>query len=127
MRTLKEVKERLEEIVTYGSNNGSVSFCIYTEDNNNLLKDYFSEVFDYINEIRDNYNKILGNGDEVVYSVIDNFCYDISNYIDDNMDDNMEDEENINALLDYIENEYNYFGEFDRVIIDELMKEILEY
>ena len=129
MRTLKEVKERLEEIVTYGSNNGSVSFCIYTEDNNNLLKDYLSEVFEYINEIRDKYNKILENGDEVVYSVIDNFCYDISNYIDDNMDDNMEDEneENINALLNYIENEYNYFGEFDRVIIDKLMKEILEY
>ena len=124
MRTLKEVKERLEEIVNYGSNNGSVSFCIYTEDNDNLLKDYFSEVFDYINEIRDKYNKILENGDEVVYSVIDNFCYDISNYIDDNMDEN---EENINALLNYIENEYNYFGEFYRVIIDKLMNEILEY
>ena len=124
MRTLKEVKERLEEIVKYGAN-GSVSFCIYTQDNNNLLKDYFSEVFDYINEIRDNYNKILENGNEVVYSVIDNFCYDISNYIDDNMED--ENEENINALLNYIKNEYNYFGEFDRVIIDKLMKEILEY
>ena len=124
MRTLKEVKERLEEIVKYGANNGSVSFCIYTKDNNNLLKDYFSEVFDYINEIRDNYNKIL-DGNEVVYSVIDNFCYDISNYIDDNMED--ENEENINALLNYIKNEYNYFGEFDRVIIDKLMKEILEY
>ena len=125
MRTLKEVKERLEEIVTYGSNNGSVSFCIYTEDNNNLLKDYLSEVFDYINEIRDNYNKILENGNEVVYSVIGNFCYDISNYIYYNMED--ENEENINALLNYIENEYNYFCEFDRVIIDKLMKEILEY
>ena len=122
MKTLKEVKERLEEIVEYGANNGSVSFCIYTEDNNNLLKNYLSEVFDYINEIRDNYNIILENGDEVVFSVIDNFCYDISNYIDDNM----EDEENINALLNYIKNEYNYFGEFDRVIIDKLMEEILE-
>ena len=84
-----------------------------------LLKDYFSEVFDYINEIRDNYNIILENGNEVVYSVIDNFCYDISNYIDDNMEDE-------NAFLNYIKNEYNYFGEFDRVIIDKLMEEILE-
>ena len=126
MKTLKEVKERLEEIAKYGANNGSVSFCIYTEDNNNLLKDYLSEVFDYINEIRDNYIIILEYGNEVVYSVIDNFCYDISNYIDDNMEDENENEENINALLNYIKNEYNYFGEFDRVIIDKLMEEILE-
>ena len=124
MRTLKEVKERLEEIVKYGANNGSVSFCIYTKDNNKLLKDYLSEVFDYINEQRDNYDTILENGDEVVFSVIDNFCYDISNYIDYNME--YENEENINALLNYIKNEYNYFGEFDRVIIDKLMEELLE-
>ena len=124
MKTLKEVKERFEEVVKYGANNGSVSFCIYTKDNNNIIKDYLSEVFDYINEQRDNYNIILENGDEVVFSVIDNFCYDISNYIDDNMED--ENEENINALLNYIKNEYNYFGEFDRVIIDKLMEEIIE-
>ena len=123
MRTLKEVKERLEEIVKYGANNG-VSFCTYTKDNNNIIKEYLSEVFDYINEQRDNYDTILENGDEVVFSVIDNFCYDISNYIDYNMED--ENEENINALLNYIKNEYNYFGEFDRVIIDKLMEEILE-
>ena len=132
MRTLKEVKERFDEIVKYGSNNGNVSFCIYTEDNNNLLKDYLSEGFDYINEIRDNYNIILENGNEVVYFVIDNFCYDISNYINDNMEDeenitNEKDTENINILIDYVKNEYNYFGEFDRVIIDKLMEEILEY
>ena len=124
MKTLKEVKERFEEVVKYGANNGSVSFCIYTKDNNNLLKDYLSEVFDYINEQRDIYDIILENGDEVVFSVIDNFCYDISNYIDYNMED--ENEENINALLNYIKNEYNYFGEFDRVIIDKLMEEIIE-
>ena len=124
MRTLKEVKERFEEVVKYGANNGSVSFCIYTKDNNKLLKDYLSEVFDYINEQRDIYDIILENGDEVVFSVIDNFCYDISNYIDYNMED--ENEENIYALLNYIKNKYNYFGEFDRVIIDKLMEEILE-
>ena len=124
MRTLKEVKERFEEVVKYGANNGSVSFCIYTKDNNNIIKDYLSEVFDYINEQRDIYDIILENGDEVVFSVIDNFCYDISNYIDYNMED--ENEENINALLNYIKNEYNYFGEFDRVIIDKLMEEIIE-
>ena len=124
MKTLKEVKERFEEVVKYGANNGSVSFCIYTKDNNKLLKDYLSEVFDYINEQRDIYDIILENGDEVVFSVIDNFCYDISNYIDYNMED--ENEENINALLNYIKNEYNYFGEFDRVIIDKLMEELLE-
>ena len=124
MKTLKEVKERFEEVVKYGANNGSVSFCIYTKDNNKLLKDYLSEVFDYINEQRDIYDIILENGDEVVFSVIDNFCYDISNYIDDNMED--ENEENIYALLNYIKNKYNYFGEFDRVIIDKLMEELLE-
>ena len=126
MRTLKEVKERFEEVVKYGANNGSVSFCIYTKDNNKLLKDYLSEVFDYINEQRDIYDIILENGDEVVFSVIDNFCYDISNYIDYNMEDEDENEENIYALLNYIKNKYNYFGEFDRVIIDKLMEEILE-
>lgn len=125
MRTLKEVKERLEEIAKYGAING-VSFCTYTKNNNNIIKDYLSEVFDYINEQRDNYNIILENGDEVVFYVIDNFCYDISNYIDDNMEDEDENEENIFALLNYIKNKYNYFGEFDRVIIDKLMEEILE-
>ena len=125
MKTLKEVKERLEEIVKYGANNGSVSFCIYTKDNNNLLKDYLSEVFDYINEQRDSYIIIL-DGNEVVFSVIDNFCYYISNYIDYNMEDEDENEENIYALLNYIKNKYNYFGEFDRVIIDKLREEFLE-
>ena len=125
MGTLKEVKERLEEIAKYGAING-VSFCIYTNNNNNIIKDYLSEVFDYIKEQRDNYNIILENGDEVVFYVIDNFCYDISNYIDDNMEDEDENEENIYALLNYIKNKYNYFGEFDRVIIDKLMEEILE-
>ena len=124
MGTLKEVKERLEEIAKYGAING-VSFCIYTKNNNNIIKDYLSEVFDYIKEQRDNYNIILENGDEVVFYVIDNFCYDISNYIDDNMEDEDE-EENINTLLNYIKNDYNYFGEFDRVIIDKLREEILE-
>ena len=124
MRTLKEVKERLEEIVKYGANNGSVSFCIYTKDNNNIIKDYLSEVFDYINEQRDIHDIILENGDEVVFSVIDNFCYDISNYIDNNIKN--KNKKNINTLLNYIKNEYNYFGEFDRVIIDKLMEEILE-
>ena len=124
MKTLKEVKERFEEVVKYGANNGSISFCIYTKDNNNIIKDYLSEVFDYINEQRYIYDIILENGDEVVFSVIDNFCYDISNYIDYHMED--ENEENINALLNYIKNEYNYFGEFDRVIIDKLMEEIIE-
>ena len=125
MRTLKEVKERLEEIAKYGANNG-VSFCTYTKNNNNIIKDYLSEVFDYIKEQRDNYNITLENGDEVVFYVIDNFCYDISNYINDNMEDEDENEENIYALLNYIKNKYNYFGEFDRVIIDKLMEEILE-
>ena len=125
MKTLKEVKERFEEIAKYGAING-VSFCIYTKNNNNIIKDYLSEVFDYINEQRDNYNIILENGDEVVFYVIDNFCYEISNYIDDNMEDEDENEENIYALLNYIKNKYNYFGEFDRVIIDKLMEEILE-
>ena len=123
MKTLKEVKERLEEIAEYGAIN-SVSFCIYTKNNNNIIKDYLSEVFDYIKEQRDNYNIILENGDEVVFCVIDNFCYDISNYIDDNMED--ENEKNIYLFLNYIKNKYNYFGEFDRVIIDKLMEEILE-
>ena len=126
MKTFKEVKEKLEEIAEYGANTGSVSFCIYTKDNNNLIKNYLNEVFDYINEQRDNYNIILENGDEVVFSVIDNFCCDIANHIDDNMEDENENEENINALLNYIKNEYDYFGEFDRVIIDKLMEEILE-
>ena len=41
-------------------------------------------------------------------------------------DEDEDEEENIKALLNYIKNEYNYFGEFDRVIIDKLMEEILE-
>ena len=125
MKTFKEVKRSLEEISEYGANNGSINFCIYTEDNNNLIKDYLNEVFEYINEKRDYFGIILGDSNEVVYSVIDDFCYDISRYIED-MEDEDENEENINILLNYIENEYDYFGEFDRIIIDKLMEEILE-
>ena len=125
MKTFKEVKRSLEEISEYGANNGSVNFCIFTKDNNNLIKDYLSEVFEYINEKREYFGIILENSNEVVYSVIDDFCYDISRYIED-MEDEDENEENINILLNYIENEYDYFGEFDRIIIDKLMEEILE-
>lgn len=126
MKTFKEVKENLEEIVEYGANTGSINFCIFTEDNNNLIKDYLSEVFEYINEKRDYFSIILEDSNEVVFFVIEDFCYDISRYIEDNMEDEDENEENINILLNYIENEYDYFGEFDRIIIDKLMEEILE-
>ena len=128
MKTFKEVKRSLEEVAKYGSNNGSVNFCIYTEDNNNLIKDHLSEVFEYINEKRDYFGIILEDSNEVVFSIINDFCYDIARYIDDNIEDEDEDEneENINILLNYIENEYDYFGEFDRIIIDKLMEEILE-
>ena len=126
MKTFVEVKEKLEEIARYGANSGSVSFCIYTKDNNNLIKNYLNEVFEYISEKRDNFSIILENGDEVVYSVIDDFCYYISDFIENNIIDENENEENINTFLNYIKNEYNYFGEFDRVIIDKLMDEILE-
>ena len=126
MKTFKEVKEKLEEIAEYGADTGSVSFCIYTKDNNNLIKNYLNEVFEYISEKRDNFGIILENGNEVVYSVIDDFCYKISYFIEANIKDENENEENINTFLNYIKNEYDYFGEFDRVIIDKLMDEILE-
>ena len=126
MTNFKEVKEKLEEIAEYGANNGSINFCIYTEDNNNLIKNYLNEVFEYISEKRDYFGIILENGNEVVYFVIDDFCYDILRYIEDNMEDEDENEENINILLNYIKNKYDYFGEFDRIIIDKLIEEILE-
>ena len=126
MTNFKEVKEKLEEIAEYGANNGSINFCIYTEDNNNLIKNYLNEVFEYISEKRDYFGIILEDSNEVVYAVIDDFCYDISRYIEDNIEDEDEDEENINILLNYIKNKYDYFGEFDRIIIDKLIEEILE-
>ena len=126
MTNFKEVKEKLEEIAEYGANNGSINFCIYTEDNNNLIKNYLNEVFEYINEKRYYFGIILEDSNEVVYSVIDDFCYDILRYIEDNMEDEDENEENINILLNYIKNKYDYFGEFDRIIIDKLIEEILE-
>ena len=126
MKTFKEVKENLKEVAEYGAINGSTNFCIYTEDNNNLIKDYLSEVFEYINEKRDYFGIILEDSNKVVYSVIDDFCYNILRYIEDNIKNEDENEENINILLNYIENEYDFFGEFDRIIIDKLMEEILE-
>ena len=125
MKTFKEVKRSLEEISEYGANNGSINFCIYTKDNNNLIKNYLNEVFEYINEKRDYFGIILEDSNKIVYFVIEDFCYDILRYIDDNKDED-ENEENINILLNYIENEYDYFGEFDRIIIDKLIEEILE-
>ena len=131
MTTFTEVKERFENIARFGANTGSINFCIYTRDNDNLLKDYLSEVFEYISEKRNTFGISLEDANEVVFFVIEEFCHEISDYIEYNIENEYEDEdendENMNKLLNYIKNKYDYFGEFDRIIIDKLIEETLKY
>ena len=122
MKTLKEVKERLEEIRGGGVDNKELNS--YTEYNNFFIENY-NEIFDYIED-----NKIirgisLHSIESVFEQVIEDFSRLAIDFIEENIT-NEKDTENINILIDYVKNKYIYFGNFDKKIIKEFVNKLLE-
>ena len=122
MKTLKEVKERLEEIRGGGVDNKELNS--YTEYNNFFIENY-NEIFDYIEDNKIKWDISLHSIESVFEQVIEDFSRLAIDFIEENIT-NEKDTENINILIDYVKNKYIYFGNFDKKIIKEFVNKLLE-
>ena len=120
MKTLKEVKEKLEDI--RGADN--IESNSYTEYNNLFIENY-NEIFDYIEDNKINRGISLPSIESVFEQVIEDFSRLSIDFIEENIT-NEKDTENINILIDYVKNKYIYFGNFDKKIIKEFINKLLE-
>lgn len=121
MKTLKEVKEKLEDIRGGGVDNKELNS--YTEYNNLFIENY-NEIFDYIEDNKFNRGISLYSIESVFEQVIGDFSRLAIDFIEENT--NKKDTENINILIDYVKNKYIYFGNFDKKIIKEFVNKLLE-
>ena len=121
MKTLKEVKERFEDIRGGGVDNKELNS--YTEYNNLFIENY-NEIFDYIEDNKFNRGISLYSIESVFEQVIEDFSRLAIDFIEENT--NKKDTENINILIDYVKNKYIYFGNFDKKIIKEFVNKLLE-
>ena len=121
MKTLKEVKEKLEDIRGGGVDNKELNS--YTEYNNLFIENY-NEIFDYIEDNKFNRGISLYSIESVFKQVIEDFSRLAIDFIEENI--NKKDTENINILIDYVKNKYIYFGNFDKKIIKEFVNKLLE-
>ena len=121
MKTLKEVKEKLEDIRGGGVDNKELNS--YTEYNNLFIENY-NEIFDYIEDTKFNRGISLYSIESVFEQVIEDFSRLAIDFIEENT--NKKDTENINILIDYVKNKYIYFGNFDKKIIKEFVNKLLE-
>ena len=119
MKTLKEVKEKLEDIRSVDKELNS-----YTEYNNLFIENY-NEIFDYIEDNKINRDISLYSIESVFEQVIEDFSRLAIDFIEENIT-NEKDTENINILIDYVKNKYIYFGNFDKKIIKEFVNKLLE-
>lgn len=122
MKTLKEVKEKLEDIRGGGVDNKELNS--YTEYNNLFIENY-NEIFDYIEDNKINRGISLHSIESVFEQVIEDFSRLAIDFIEENIT-NEKDTENINILIDYVKNKYIYFGNFDKKIIKEFVNKLLE-
>ena len=122
MKTLKEVKEKLEDIRGGGVDNKELNS--YTEYNNLFIENY-NEIFDYIEDNKFNRGISLYSIESVFKQVIEDFSRLAIDFIEENIT-NEKDTENINILIDYVKNKYIYFGNFDKKIIKEFVNKLLE-
>lgn len=122
MKTLKEVKEKLEDIRGGGVDNKELNS--YTEYNNLFIENY-NEIFDYIEDNKFNRDISLHSVQSVFEQVIEDFSRLAIDFIEENIT-NEKDTENINILIDYVKNKYIYFGNFDKKIIKEFVNKLLE-
>ena len=122
MKTLKEVKEKLEDIRGGGVDNKELNS--YTEYNNFFIENY-NEIFDYIEDNKIKWDISLHSIESVFGQVIKDFSRLAIDFIEENIT-NEKDTENINILIDYVKNKYIYFGNFDKKIIKEFVNKLLE-
>lgn len=122
MKTLKEVKEKLEDIRGGGVDNKELNS--YTEYNNFFIENY-NEIFDYIEDNKIKWDISLPSIESVFKQVIKDFSRLAIDFIEENIT-NEKDTENINILIDYVKNKYIYFGNFDKKIIKEFVNKLLE-
>ena len=122
MKTLKEVKEKLEDIRGGGVDNKELNS--YTEYNDLFLENY-NEIFDYIEDNKIKWGISLHSIESVFEQVIEDFSRLAIDFIEENII-NEKDIENINILIDYVKNKYIYFGNFDKKIIKEFVNKLLE-
>lgn len=122
MKTLKEVKEKLEDIRGGGADNKELNS--YTEYNNFFIENY-NEIFDYIEDNKIKWDISLHSIESVFKQVIEDFSRLAIDFIEENIT-NEKDTENINILIDYVKNKYIYFGNFDKKIIKEFVNKLLE-
>ena len=121
MKTLKEVKEKLEDIRGGGVDKELNS---YTEYNNLFFIENYNQIFDYIEDIKIKWGISLHSIESVFEQVIKDFSRLAIDFIEENT--NEKDTENINILIDYVKNKYIYFGNFDKKIIKEFVNKLLE-
>ena len=121
MKTLKEVKEKLEDIRGGGVDKELNSYTEY----NNLFIENYNEIFDYIEDNKINWGISLYSIESVFEQVIGDFSRLAIDFIEENIT-NEKDTENINILIDYVKNKYIYFGNFDKKIIKEFVNKLLE-
>ncbi len=121
MKTLKEVKEKLEDIRGGGVDNKELNSYI---EYNNLFIENYNEIFDYIEDNKFNRGISLYSIESVSEQVIEDFSRLAIDFIEENT--NKKDIENINILIDYVKNKYIYFGNFDKKIIKEFVNKLLE-
>ena len=121
MKTLKEVKEKLEDIRGGGVDKELNS---YTEYNNLFFIENYNQIFDYIEDIKIKWGISLHSIESVFEQVIEDFSKLAIDFIEENT--NEKDTENINILIDYVKNKYIYFGNFDKKIIKEFVNKLLE-
>ena len=121
MKTLKEVKEKLEDIRGGGVDNKELNS--YTEYKNLFIENY-NEIFDYIEDNKFNRGISLYSIESVFEQVIGDFSRLAIDFIEENT--NKKDTKNINILIDYVKNKYIYFGNFDKKIIKEFVNKLLE-
>lgn len=122
MKTLKEVKEKLEDIMGGGVDNKELNS--YTEYNNFFIENY-NEIFEYIEDNKIKWDISLHSIESVFEQVIEDFSRLVIDFIEENIT-NEKDTENINILIDYVKNKYIYFGNFDKKIIKEFVNKLLE-
>ena len=122
MKTLKEVKEKLEDIRGGGVDNKELNS--YTEYNNFFIENY-NEIFDYIEDNKIKWDISLHSIESVFEQVIKDFSRLAIDFIEENIT-NEKGTENINILIDYVKNKYIYFGNFDKKIIKEFVNKLLE-
>ena len=120
MKTLKEVKEKLEDIRGGGVDNKELNS--YTEYNNFFIENY-NDIFDYIEDNKIKWDISLHSIESVFEQVIEDFSRLAIDFINIT---NEKDTENINILIDYVKNKYIYFGNFDKKIIKEFVNKLLE-